>query len=864
MASVNWSIIFGIFSFIAGIVSASIAIYLSPHWKNKSARILMLLMVAVAAWSFTYGMEFISPNMGLKLWWVKAEYFGAVWISMLLFSFILTISGKKWQLNKTGYAVLSIVPLAMIFLVLTNNEHHLIWRFAWLDLSGKASAMAYIRGPGFWGFVVFSYSLLLLATFILIQSLISARGIFRKQLVTVLVGVAFPWVSNIIYLFGFESLKFLDLTPVAFTIGGIAFSWGLLRYQMLSLIPLARETLIDSMGDPVIALDMNDRILDVNRSAQTLLKINQVTPAHNTLKDVFPILHDQVAKYRHQGSVEVEISFGVETLPKQWNFRLFPLLGRKEKHIGWLIILRDITSRKKVETALKESERIHRIILEASPNPIVFYNEIGEVTYLNPAFKRVFGWSLSELLGKRIDFVPEENWEETKKALQNTYDQPEGNHNFITRRYTKAGDILDVSINSAFYRSKDGSPSSMVVNFTDITKIKKTERELINTKNFIRSIINSMPSILIGLNTKGCVMQWNAEAERLTGVLAHEAEGCLLKDVFPQLSGHISNVRHTIEKQTIRKEAKVHLAIGSKVILTDITMYPIISDGVQGAVIRVDDISERVRIEEMMVQSEKMLSVGGLAAGMAHEINNPLAGILQNIQVIQNRLSKDLPANLTAAEACGINLENLKAYMEKRNIFSMMELVRSSGHRAAQIVENMLSFSRKSDHRKSTHYLHDIMDATIELIKSDYSMKKQYDFRSIEIVTKYQENVPPVNCEKSEIQQVFLNLLKNGAEAMTDAGISSPRFTFRYFRQADQVVFEIEDNGPGIDQKTKKRIFEPFFTTKDVGVGTGLGLSVSYFIITENHKGVLSAESTSGKGTTFIIKLPIKPVKNTL
>lgn len=858
MEALNWSFIYGFFSFVAGFVSASIAIYLSPHWKHKSIRLLMLLMVAVSVWSLAYGMELISPNLVIKLWWVKIEYFGAVWVGVLLFSFILTITWKKWQLNTTGYVLLSIVPVIVIILVLTNSDHHLMWSIAWLDLGGRAPAVAYTREPGFWGYVVFAYILLFSATIILIHALISARGIFRKQLAAVMVGVAVPWLSNILYLFGFEGLKYLDLTPASFTISGIAFSWGLMRYEMLSLIPLANKVVLDSMGDPVIALDMNDRILDMNKTAHAIFKIKPFNLANNALKDIFPVLYKQVAKYRQHHPVEIETSFAVNTLPRQWNLRIFPLLNRKDKHIGWLIILRDITDRKNAENAVKESEKIHRIMLEASPNPIVYYNEIGEVTYLNPAFTRVFGWGIDELFGKRIDFVPEGNWAETKKALQKTFDQPGGNYDFISRRYTKTKEILDVSINSALYRAKDGSSTSMVVNITDITKIKKIEHELRNTKNFIRSIINSMPSILIGVNSEGIITQWNAEAQRLTGILADQAEGSFLKDVFPQLSGHISNVRQTIEKQKIRKETKVTLTLGSKMILTDITVYPILSQIVQGAVIRVDDISDRVRIEEMMVQSEKMLSVGGLAAGMAHEINNPLAGILQNIQVIRNRLTKDMPANIKAAKECKVNLEDIKAYMEKRNIFSMMELATSSGHQAARIVENMLSFSRKSDGRKSTHYLHDLMETTIELVRNDYRMKKQYDFRNIEIVKEYQENIPPIPCEKSEIQQVFLNILKNGAEAMADADVLSPKIIIRYFREEDLVVFEIEDNGPGIDREVKKRIFEPFFTTKEVGIGTGLGLSVSYFIIAENHDGMMSVESAPGKGTTFVIKLPFR------
>lgn len=861
MEIVNWSIIYGFFSFTAGLVSVSIAIYLAPHWKNQSARILLLLLVAVAIYSFAYGMEFISPNLVRKILWVKVEYFGVVWIGMLFFSFMVSITGKTWQMGKTGYALLSVVPAIVILLALTNKSHHLMWSLAWLEMGGRAPVVAYAREVGFWAYVCFSYGLLFGATIVLIQAMISARGIFRKQLIAVSLGAILPWISNILYLFGIEELRPLDLTPVSFTISGIIFFWALVRYQMLNLIPLAHETVIESLTDPVIALDMDDLILDVNKAAQTLFTTNKVRPLQDGLQDVFPVLYDQVVKYRQPGPVEVETSFMAKKLSKHWNLRLFPLQDRKEKQIGLLIILRDITTRKKAENALKESERIQRIMLEASPNPIVYYNEAGQVTNLNPAFTKVFGWHLDELLGKRIDFVPMENQEETKTALKKTHDRPEGNHNFITRRYTKTGDILDVSINSAFFHSKEGRPSSMVVNFTDITKIKKTERELRTTKNFIKNIINSMPSLIIGLNMDGVVIQWNAETERLTGIFAGQAEGSLLQDVFPQLAEHISNLGQSMANQKVRKETKIRLSLGEKVILTDITIYPILSDSVPGVVVRVDDIGERIRMEEMMVQSEKMLSVGGLAAGMAHEINNPLAGILQSNQVIQNRLSKDMPANRKAAKESGIDFKNLQLYMEKRNIFPMMEIVRSSGHRAAQIVSNMLSFSRKSGHYKSIHYLHDLMEATIELSKNDYNIKKRYDFCSIEIVKQYQENIPAIPCEKGEIQQVFLNILKNGAEAMADAGIESPVFVLRSSRQKGYVVLEIEDNGPGMDRETKNRIFEPFFTTKDVGVGTGLGLSVSYFIITENHNGFLSVESIPGKGTTFVVKIPIQSIK---
>jgi len=853
----NLSIIYSFLSFLASFVSLGVSIYLSPHFKDKSARLLMLLMVSIAVWSLSTGMEFISPGFQLKLWWVKTGYVGAVWIGTLIFSFVFALSVKRWELHRTSYVLLSIIPFLAILTIWTNDYHHFIWTHAWIDTTGVSHAVMFNRGPGFWIFLTYIYILVFLAIITLVYSLCHAQGILKKQLISVLVGILFPLFTNILYLFSLDEFKLLDLTPISFTISGFAFFMGLLKYQMLNLIPLIHKAVLDSMDDPVIALDMHDRILNLNRSSMLLIKTDLI-PILLRLEEVFPTLYRYVTEHRKPHPVEAEISFLADQQMKHWKLRISPLLNNRNRQNGWLIILRDITDKKNAKSSKEESDRIHRIMLEASPNPIIYYNQNGEATYINPAFTRVFGWEADEILGKQIDFVPEDNWKETRRAITKTLEQPKGNYDFITRRYTKSREILDVSINSALYRSEDNLSTNMVVNITDITKIKKIEHELRNTKNFIRSIINSMPSMLIGLDINGVITQWNLEAEHITEVSSDKAEGNLLKNIFPALSGHLSTVKKSIEQNEIRKESKAVLSFSNKKILTDITIYPIQSGTVQGAVIRVDDIGERVKIEEMMVQSEKMMSIGGLAAGMAHEINNPLAGILQNIQVIRNRLTRDLQANTNAAKELGLDFKSIKLYMEKRNIIAMLELIKSSGEQAAKIIANMLLFGRKSEGRKSTHYLSDIMETTIELIKNTYSIKKRYDFRSIEIIKEYQEKIPPIPCENNEIQQVFLNVLKNGAEAMADEPTTSPRFIIRHFRHNDYVVFEIEDNGPGIDPEIKKRIFEPFFTTKGVGVGTGLGLSVSYFIITENHNGVLTVESSPGRGTIFTIKLPVK------
>jgi len=296
----------------------------------------------------------------------------------------------------------------------------------------------------------------------------------------------------------------------------------------------------------------------------------------------------------------------------------------------------------------------------------------------------------------------------------------------------------------------------------------------------------------------------------------------------------------------------------------NITIYPLLEDGgerVNGAMIRVDDVTEKVRVEEVLIQSEKMLSVGGLAAGMAHEINNPLAGIMQTANVMSSRLSNmELKANQRDAEAAGTTMEVIKKFMDARGIPRMLKAIAESGVRATDIVDNMLSFARKGDVAASSHSVIKLIDKALELAAIDYDLKKQHDFKMIEIQKEYDDNIPMILCEGSEIQQVFMNILRNGAQAMQEAKTGEPLFIIRVRlgKGAGAVCVEFEDNGPGMNKDIRKRVFEPFFTTKPVGLGTGLGLSVSYFIITENHNGEMTVESQPGNGSKFTICLPLE------
>jgi len=385
------------------------------------------------------------------------------------------------------------------------------------------------------------------------------------------------------------------------------------------------------------------------------------------------------------------------------------------------------------------------------------------------------------------------------------------------------------------------------------------ERRLQATKNHISNIIDSMPSLIIVINKNKLITQWNKEAEKVTGVTIQEAHKKPVAQIIPYLKDEYPKIEKTIFKKIKHSNIRKTDLKNKTIHHLKITIYPLHTS--DGAVIRIDDVSEQIQLEEMIIQSEKMLSIGGLAAGMAHEINNPLAGMMQSAQVILNRLSNTtLNANIKVANELNTNIETIYSFIKKRKILDMLIQINESGKRAANIVQNMLSFTKKTSNIMEKQEIPPLIDKCISLSCIDYNLKKQFDFKQIKIIREYEKELPHPPCAAGKIQQVIMNILKNGAEAMHKT-TDEPTFIIRIFHdKTNQFVrIQIQDNGPGMPKEVRNRIFEPFFTTKPTDKGTGLGLSVSYFIITENHKGEITVHSEIGKGTTFNIALPITP-----
>jgi PAS domain S-box-containing protein len=561
----------------------------------------------------------------------------------------------------------------------------------------------------------------------------------------------------------------------------------------------------------------------------------------------------------------------------------------------------DITNSKRAEEALALRNRINeiflrfpgkemyweilQIILELTKSPYGIFAYLDEAgSLVVPSLTREV-WQECQMTNKSIIF-PRETWgssiwgkiitEKKSIYLNEPFNVPKG-HIPIKRALgvpiiyqgVVIGHILVANRETDYNRQDidllEDLADSISPTFNDRLQTERqehtrrqSEEEIRHLKNYLANIIDSMPSILVGLDQKANITQWNKQAEKMTGIPTTEAIGKHISRLIPEFSSFITSMRNEINNRCPASLEKLLIEKEGERSFYDLILYPLITNGVEGSVLRIENVTERTRIQELMIQTEKMMSLGGLAAGMAHEINNPLGIITQAAQNIERRVSSDLPANRKIAEEAGISIDGLKTYFEKRRIPDFINSIREASLRATKIITNMLRFSSSSGTAMQEVSPANIMEQALELAANDYDLKKKYDFRNIEIIRDYSQDMPEVPMVWVEIEQVVLNLIKNAAQAMilNPPGLK-PRITLRLRKEERYALIEVEDNGPGMEENIRRRVFEPFFTTKEPGIGTGLGLSVSYMIVTQNHKGLIEADSTPGRGACFKVRLPL-------
>jgi PAS domain S-box-containing protein len=325
-------------------------------WQRRSttnlAHIVFFFILMVLEWTLGYGWQLIAPTLPLKILAAKMQYFGIVSVPILWFVFALHYTGREKWLTKTKAFQLMLIPLTTLFLVWTNESHGLIWTANRLRSFGSYTLMEMNFGFGFWGHTLYSYGIACCGLILFGQSMVRSPQIYRAQAGALVLGGIAPFVGNVLFISGFNPYPCLDLTPLTFSFTGAMMTWAIFRFRLFDILPVARDTIIESIGDGVLVMDIQGRVVDLNPAAQSTLRCKPSKilgqPATEALSQ-WPSL----AKYFRSPS---ETTTEIVLDGFYYDLRILPLNNRRSRPSGWLAVWRDITERKQAEAELQKAK----------------------------------------------------------------------------------------------------------------------------------------------------------------------------------------------------------------------------------------------------------------------------------------------------------------------------------------------------------------------------------------------------------------------------------------------------------------------------------------------------------------------------
>ena len=396
----------------------------------------------------------------------------------------------------------------------------------------------------------------------------------------------------------------------------------------------------------------------------------------------------------------------------------------------------------------------------------------------------------------------------------------------------------------------------------NISQKIKAELQLIYQTLETEAIINAIPAAILCINNMGKIKYLNTNTEEIFKThYPHGIKGKHLEEILPFMKKHSSVIDDCLHKKTNQTIEGVTADIFGVDQYIDIHLSPYFYHDFAGVVLKFDNITERLLKIEEKIKMEKSISLAYLSIGIAHSINNPLSGITIAITNINNRLFKKDNANMEIAKTCGCTIEQIECYMNKQNIVTMHRDILEQIHRISSIIKNTLFFGSTGIQRPMDYYnINVIIKNSIYMAKLERDINKKLLFEDIYIVEEFNNELPSLKCNNTEISLVLLHLLKNAAESLAKICTSEQQkiITVTAYIKNETCYVEVKDNGDGVKVRNPNQLFEPFFST-DCKLA-GLGLAICHSIIVHHHQGKLYPKKDVSQGATFVIELPyIKP-----
>jgi len=467
--------------------------------------------------------------------------------------------------------------------------------------------------------------------------------------------------------------------------------------------------------------------------------------------------------------------------------------------------------------------RVAAEIVAALADAVVVTGLDRKVLTANRSAAELFGRRLADLPGTAIDDLVASA--ERQHVAEREHRAFEGEQQRYETTVVRAdGEERNVAV-STTPLVLDGDLVGTVASLRDITEEKGAQDALARSEARYRNLFESASDAIVTLDANGRFTTFNHAAENISGYPRQELVGqwfapLLPDDELPKALMHfqkaLAGETGLFETTFIRKDREYRTI--------QVTYSTPQRDEEVLCVIR--DVTDQKMLQEQLIQSEKMSAIGQLVSGVAHELNNPLAGISAFAQLLLTE-KRFPPDQRTAAE-----------------------MIYAEARRASRIVQNLLTFARQHKPERTPTGVNQVLDDTLEL--RGYELR----VRGIEVTRDYDEQIPETMADAHQLQQVFLNLVTNAEQAMEKSPRESQRLIVRTRRMGAVIRIDVEDTGPGIPPNLLERIFNPFFTTKPTGSGTGLGLSISLGIVRE-HEGRIWAENAPQGGARFIVEVPI-------
>jgi two-component system, NtrC family, sensor kinase len=635
------------------------------------------------------------------------------------------------------------------------------------------------------------------------------------------------------------------------------------------------RNVLESAPDAIVITSDQGRIVRLNRQAEAIFGYTREEllgePVEILMPERFRERHPKHRAAYSPKSRPRPMGTGLELYGRRKDGGEFPVditLSPMEITDGFLIIsvIRDITDRRRTEEQLVKLSRA----VEQSANLVIIADTQGRIEYVNPNFTRVTGYTPDEVIGQNPRILKSEKTspEEFRRLWETITSGREWRGEFLNKM--KNGELCWASASISPIRNHQGVITHFVAIEEDISELKRAEEALRASERRYRQLTEATLDAIVVADERGVISLFNAAAQRTFGYSEQEVLGQPLTILMPPEyhEAHQRGLRHyletrearvvgrTIELRGRRKDGEVFpLELSLSAVELPEEIYFL------GAI---RDLTERQRLQARIVQSEKLASLGLMSAGVAHEINNPLAYVANNLAVLERDI-RGLTALVAAYEAAQAILESARPDLAaqvaqlaeeidlpyvKEHIEQIVSSTRQGVKRVADIVQNLRGFARLDQAAVGWVNLHDAITSSLEMIRGRLG-------RCHIVVEQQFGDLPLVMCAPAQINQVFLNLLVNALQAIEATSKGGGRIEIRTRAAGDEVIVEVADDGRGIPAELLPRIFDPFFTTKAVGEGTGLGLSISHGIVSD-HGGRIEVENTPGQGSRFRVILPIR------